>query len=116
MRSGSGEDTPAVAAAPNLLPTAMLDHISLYRRVQLNWQAYDAYARVSLFCGANAVLYCCLYWCLGEFLQKSESAQLPAIGVAAIFATCQLVLSRLDLRLRRRETVMLGVIVFITPL
>lgn len=100
----------------NLLPTAMLDHISLYRRVQLNWQAYDAYARVSLFCGANAVLYCCLYWCLGEFLQKSERAQLPAIGVAAIFATCQLVLSRLDLRLRRRETIFLGVIVFVTPL
>lgn len=59
--SGAGPASPE-----NILPTAMLDHIRLYRRVQLNWQAYDAYARVSLFAGANSVLYSCLYWALGR--------------------------------------------------
>eukprot|EP00928_Gymnodinium_smaydae_P023263 TRINITY_DN19264_c1_g1_i3.p1 TRINITY_DN19264_c1_g1~~TRINITY_DN19264_c1_g1_i3.p1 ORF type:complete len:1069 (+),score=163.90 TRINITY_DN19264_c1_g1_i3:208-3414(+) len=98
-----------------LLPTAMLNHIRLYRRVQLNWQAYDAYARVSLFVGANSMLYSCLYWSLGSFL-ISQHAFLPAIGVALIVATIQLMLSRLDLRLRQREVVKTGALLATTPL
>ncbi|CAE7302622.1 unnamed protein product [Symbiodinium sp. CCMP2456] len=74
--------------ADNVMPTAMLDHIRLYRRVQLNWQAYDAYARVSLFCGANSLLYSCLYWALGSFL-GGQHAGVAAICVALVFATIQ---------------------------
>lgn len=95
----------------NILPAAMLDHIRLYRRVQLNWQAYDAYARVSLFCGANSLLYSCLYWALGSFL-AGQHAGVAAVAVALVFATIQVMLAKLDLRLRswhlRRIACLLG--------
>ncbi|CAL1160855.1 unnamed protein product, partial [Cladocopium goreaui] len=95
----------------NILPAAMLDHIRLYRRVQLNWQAYDAYARVSLFCGANSLLYSCLYWALGSFL-TGQHAGVAAVAVALVFATIQVMLAKLDLRLRswhlRRIACLLG--------
>lgn len=102
----------------NLVPSAMLDHIRLYRRVQLNWQAYDAYARVSLFVGANSLLYSCLYWSLGQFLnsKQEDAAIVPAMGVAAIFSTIQLVLARLDLRLQRKEVIGLGILLSMMPL
>eukprot|EP00747_Dinoflagellata_sp_TGD_P068383 gnl/TRDRNA2_/TRDRNA2_155684_c0_seq2.p1 gnl/TRDRNA2_/TRDRNA2_155684_c0~~gnl/TRDRNA2_/TRDRNA2_155684_c0_seq2.p1 ORF type:complete len:967 (+),score=131.94 gnl/TRDRNA2_/TRDRNA2_155684_c0_seq2:80-2980(+) len=98
-----------------LLPTAMLDHIRLYRKVQLNWQAYDAYARVSMFCGASNLLYAFLYFSLGELLEVSNTI-VPALGVAAIFASVQLMLCRLDLRLRRRELAFIAVLLALSPI
>lgn len=92
--SDSGQDS--------LMPTAMLAHIQLYRQVQLNWQAFDAYARVSLFCGAFSLLNSVLYWFLGELVQKQDSI-VPAFGVSVIVGAVQIVLTRLDLRLRTWE-------------
>merc|ERR1719356_2147246 len=74
----SGQDT-----GPSQVPSALLEHIRLYRRVQLNWQAFDAYARVSLFVGANSLLYSCLYWSLGELIQ-TQRATVPTIGIAIV--------------------------------
>ncbi|CAK9109996.1 unnamed protein product [Durusdinium trenchii] len=98
----------------NALPAAMLDHIRLYRRVQLNWQAYDAYARVSLFCGANSLLYSCLYWALGSFL-GGQHAGVAAIAVALVFATIQVMLTKLDLRLRAWHLRRIALLLFSTP-
>eukprot|EP00811_Abedinium_folium_P035676 NODE_844_length_2737_cov_5.248276.p1 GENE.NODE_844_length_2737_cov_5.248276~~NODE_844_length_2737_cov_5.248276.p1 ORF type:complete len:894 (+),score=269.76 NODE_844_length_2737_cov_5.248276:78-2684(+) len=113
----ASSDVASSAAANStsdaLIPTAMLEHIRLYRRVQLNWQAYDAYARVSLFVGASSLLYACLYWTL---CQLYLYAALAAFGVAMIFAVVQLVLSRLDLRLRRTEIFFLGLLLAAIPL
>mmetsp|Transcript_4681 Transcript_4681/g.17644 ORF Transcript_4681/g.17644 Transcript_4681/m.17644 type:complete len:1088 (-) Transcript_4681:49-3312(-) len=108
-------DTDA-GAGWNLLPVEMLEHIQLYRRVQLNWQAYDAYARVCLFIGASSLLYSCLYWCLGQFLQMDgKEGVAPAIGVAVIFASVQILLTRLDLRINRSDTVWIGMLLAATP-
>eukprot|EP00929_Paragymnodinium_shiwhaense_P110127 TRINITY_DN7685_c0_g1_i1.p1 TRINITY_DN7685_c0_g1~~TRINITY_DN7685_c0_g1_i1.p1 ORF type:complete len:1183 (+),score=301.45 TRINITY_DN7685_c0_g1_i1:79-3627(+) len=96
-----------------LLPTAMLDHIRLYRKVQLNWQAYDAYARVSLYVGANCLLNCCLYWTLGQFVQNAH-ATLPAIGSCGIIIAVQVTLARLDMRLQRREVIAIAAILAAT--
>lgn len=98
----------------DLLPSAMLEHIRLYRRVQLNWQAYDAYARVSLFAGASSLLYCCLYWSLGQLLQNAK-APVSALGVAFIFATVQIMLTRLDLGLLRPHTFFIPLLLGATP-
>uniref|UniRef100_A0A7S1A0C2 Uncharacterized protein n=1 Tax=Noctiluca scintillans TaxID=2966 RepID=A0A7S1A0C2_NOCSC len=116
--TGSDAAPQTIDDPQNLVPSAMLDHIRLYRRVQLNWQAYDAYARVSLFVGANSLLYSCLYWSLGQFLNSNQqdAAIVPAMGVAAIFSTIQLVLARLDLRLQRKEVVGLGILLAMMPL
>lgn len=100
--------------ADNVMPTAMLDHIRLYRRVQLNWQAYDAYARVSLFCGANSLLYSCLYWALGSFL-GGQHAGVAAICVALVFATIQVMLTKLDLRLRAYHLRRIALLLAFTP-
>jgi len=99
----------------NILPSAMLDHIRLYRRVQLNWQAYDAYARVSLFCGANSLLYSCLYWSLGSFL-TGQHAGVAAVAVATIFATIQVMLAKLDLRLRSWQVRRVALLLGLTPI
>jgi len=99
----------------DMLPTAMLEHVRLYRKVQLHWQAYDAYARVALFLGANCIIYSCLYWCLGQLIEN-QGAWIPELGTSLIFATLQLCLSRLDLRLRRGEAVAISIIVFMMPL
>eukprot|EP00927_Polykrikos_kofoidii_P067456 TRINITY_DN6294_c0_g1_i7.p1 TRINITY_DN6294_c0_g1~~TRINITY_DN6294_c0_g1_i7.p1 ORF type:complete len:1148 (+),score=189.53 TRINITY_DN6294_c0_g1_i7:67-3510(+) len=123
--STGGEGDPSSRESPvavveditlqDIMPTAMLDHIRLYRRVQLNWQAYDAYARVSLFVGANSLLASCLYWCLGQLL-KAWSTALPSIGCAAIFASIQLSLISLDLRLSRRSFYGVAVVLISAPM
>lgn len=99
----------------NLLPLEMLQHIQLYRRVQLNWQAYDAYARVCLFLGASSLLYSCLYWSLGQFLQLAR-APVPALGVGIIFASCQMLLCKLDLRMNRTDTFWICLLLALTPI
>eukprot|EP00439_Symbiodinium_sp_Y106_P027541 s3789_g3.t1 len=105
---------PLPRTKDNVMPTAMLDHIRLYRRVQLNWQAYDAYARVSLFCGANSLLYSCLYWALGSFL-GGQHAGVAAICVALVFATIQVMLTKLDLRLRAYHLRRIALLLAFTP-
>lgn len=99
--------------ATQLVPAAMLEHIRLYRRVQLNWQAYDAYARVSLFAGASCLLYACLFWTLGQFYVNEAVA---CIGATCVFAVVQLVLARLDLRLSHFQIFIIGTILLVTPM
>ncbi|OLQ00306.1 hypothetical protein AK812_SmicGene17059 [Symbiodinium microadriaticum] len=91
-----------------------LDHIRLYRRVQLNWQAYDAYARVSLFCGANSLKWVSELGCLVLFL-GGQHAGVAAICVALIFATIQVMLTKLDLRLRAYHLRRIALLLAFTP-
>jgi len=98
----------------DFLPTAMLDHIRLYRRVQLNWQAYDAYARVSLFVGVCSLLYSCLYWSLANLLYREHNA-LPGLCVGLMFSVIQIVMCRLDLRLCHWELILIGCLTTATP-
>eukprot|EP00930_Biecheleria_cincta_P002874 TRINITY_DN10384_c0_g2_i1.p1 TRINITY_DN10384_c0_g2~~TRINITY_DN10384_c0_g2_i1.p1 ORF type:complete len:979 (-),score=126.63 TRINITY_DN10384_c0_g2_i1:26-2587(-) len=96
------------------MPAAMLDHIRFYRKMQLNWQAYDAYARVCLFAGVNSLLYCCMYWSLGSFL-KGQRAAVAAFGVALIFSSIQVVLTKLDLGLDRPQVIKISALLATTP-
>lgn len=114
-RAMEQQDSDGAQQRDSRLPTAMLRHIRVYRSVQLNWQAYDAYARVSLFAGTSSLLYCCLYWSLGQLLQVVRSP-LSAIGVAVIFSAVQVALTRLDLKLNSRDALKIACLLATTPL
>lgn len=107
--------TAPPANDPLNIPAQWLEHIRIYRRLQLNWQAYDAYARVCLFAGINSLLYCCMYWSLGSFL-KGQRAAIPAFAVALIFSSIQVVLTKLDLGLSRQHVIPIGLLLASTPI
>eukprot|EP00747_Dinoflagellata_sp_TGD_P207401 gnl/TRDRNA2_/TRDRNA2_80971_c1_seq1.p1 gnl/TRDRNA2_/TRDRNA2_80971_c1~~gnl/TRDRNA2_/TRDRNA2_80971_c1_seq1.p1 ORF type:complete len:841 (-),score=69.27 gnl/TRDRNA2_/TRDRNA2_80971_c1_seq1:27-2519(-) len=98
------------------MPVAMLDHIRLYRQVQLNWQAYDAYARVSLFCGAFSLLSSFHYMSTGRLLRgKLAWDFVPILGCATIFASIQIMLCRLDLRLSHKDLLYVALLLGSSP-
>jgi len=76
--------------------TDTLSHVKLYRRMQANWQAYDAYARVSMALGTNQFLQQLGYTCLIGFVSENGSV-LPGMCSVLIFSVCAALLVRLDL-------------------
>lgn len=74
------------------------EHVQLYRRVQVNWQAYDAYARVCMSLGATQLLSGLCYFCLIMFVGENELA-FPALTSCLIFVGASCLISRLDLYL-----------------
>lgn len=51
----------------------MQAHIQLYRQLQANWQAYDAYSRVCMAMGTNQLLQAMCHYCLGVLLQETNT-------------------------------------------
>lgn len=96
-------------------PAAMLRHTQLYRQVQANWQAYDAYARVCMAMGTNQLLHAMGYYCIGMLISENR-APFPALCCIVIFTTCAWLLVRLDLYISRRLLACAGVLLFSSPL
>lgn len=96
-------------------PTVSLRHTQLYRQVQANWQAYDAYARVCMAMGTNQLLHAMGYFCIGMLISENR-APFPALCCIVIFTSCAWLLVRLDLYISRRVLTVAGVLLFASPL
>lgn len=58
-------------------------HVQLYRRLQITWQCYDAYARVSMALGANQILLAFTFYLIDVTLIQFKA---PSATYACIFA------------------------------
>ncbi|CAE7238707.1 Dnah7, partial [Symbiodinium natans] len=80
---------------PSLEETASLKHIQLYRDLQANWQAYDAYSRVCMAMGTNQLLQSLNAYCLGVLLSETHSGW-AAVCCMAVFSSVSWLIVRLD--------------------
>lgn len=85
---------PEVSAV-SVEETASLKHIQLYRELQANWQAYDAYSRVSMAMGTNQLLQSINAYCLGVLLSETQTGWAAACCMAVISSVAWLIV-RLD--------------------
>lgn len=90
---------------PSLEETAALRHIQLYRELQANWQAYDAYCRVCMALGTNQLLQSINAYCLGVLLSETSSGWAAACCMAVISSVSWLVV-RLDVLVSWRMLMM----------
>uniref|UniRef100_A0A7S1AEB1 WW domain-containing protein n=1 Tax=Noctiluca scintillans TaxID=2966 RepID=A0A7S1AEB1_NOCSC len=106
--------------ASNNTPTMMLYHVRLFRKLQANWQSYDAYARVSMAMGINLTMQTLSYFWLHSswnlMVFKHESLPFSALCLVVIFATSAWSLFWLDLFLSRHLLQMAVVLIFAPPL
>ncbi|CAJ1415724.1 unnamed protein product [Effrenium voratum] len=115
LASSAGAEETMMDADGRPVATDTLTHVKLYRRMQANWQAYDAYARVSMALGTNQFLQQLGYTCLIGFVSENNSV-LPGMCSVAIFSTCSALLVRLDLYVSFRCLVLAFVLNTLPPL
>lgn len=80
----------------NMVPANKLKHVKYFRTIQRDWQAFDAYARVSMAMGTNQLLQQLAYTCLMGFMAQNSSV-LPGMACVLVFTVCASLLLRLDL-------------------
>mmetsp|Transcript_31670 Transcript_31670/g.104967 ORF Transcript_31670/g.104967 Transcript_31670/m.104967 type:complete len:995 (-) Transcript_31670:42-3026(-) len=93
---------------------ANYQHVKLYRQVQSNWQAYDAYSRVSMAMGCNQFLSAMSYYCLIMFVGENHVTW-PALCCTLAFAGCAYLLARLDLYVPRHVLRRAGIMMAVPP-
>lgn len=81
-----------------IVNVASLDHVKLFRRMQANFMAYDAYARAGTTLGANQLLYGLFYKLLGLSFIEDHSLVL-AVGGALAFGCLTAQVKNVDLRM-----------------
>eukprot|EP00927_Polykrikos_kofoidii_P002189 TRINITY_DN10858_c0_g1_i1.p1 TRINITY_DN10858_c0_g1~~TRINITY_DN10858_c0_g1_i1.p1 ORF type:complete len:982 (+),score=105.44 TRINITY_DN10858_c0_g1_i1:71-2947(+) len=96
-------------------PVAFLEHVKVFRRLQSNWQCYDAYARVCMSLGTNQLLHAMTYFSLG-LLMSGEDMTVPAMLAIVVFTTASRLIAYLDLRLSQRITHTLSLLSLLPPL
>eukprot|EP00927_Polykrikos_kofoidii_P077242 TRINITY_DN74201_c0_g1_i1.p1 TRINITY_DN74201_c0_g1~~TRINITY_DN74201_c0_g1_i1.p1 ORF type:complete len:1048 (-),score=179.84 TRINITY_DN74201_c0_g1_i1:31-3174(-) len=105
----AGEDDAAVA-----IRTAHLKHIQMFRQLQPNWQAHDAYARACLALGTYTLIQAMAYFLLGHFVTDLGSIWASAATTLILLATAFLII-RLDVFFRRRAYVTGSIILVMGP-
>lgn len=107
--------SPAVRRAAALVaPVAALKHVRVYRELQANWQAYDAYSRVCMAMAANQLLHAISYYAL-MMLVSEERSPWPAVACLSLLAFCAWLLARLDLYLSPRLLKVAGALLLAPP-
>lgn len=74
-------------------------HIKLSRQVAVQWQTYDAYARVSLTIGVNQMLLALTYFLLGYLLGNDRCREAAAYGVILLMLIAECIFV-LDMEIR----------------
>jgi len=110
--SPSGADAQGIGSHDIMSDAAMRQHVRLYRELQNNWQAYDAYTRVSMYMGANQLCHALAYYCLIVFLQENK-VPVPGMACALIITWGTWLLTRLDLYVSRRSLVTAAVLLIV---
>eukprot|EP00418_Pyrodinium_bahamense_P012649 CAMPEP_0179110178 /NCGR_PEP_ID=MMETSP0796-20121207/51410_1 /TAXON_ID=73915 /ORGANISM="Pyrodinium bahamense, Strain pbaha01" /LENGTH=510 /DNA_ID=CAMNT_0020808309 /DNA_START=150 /DNA_END=1678 /DNA_ORIENTATION=+ len=91
-------DTVSLALArlsdPN--PVSTLKHVRLYRDLQSNWQAHDAYARACLALGTYTLIHATAYYAIGLLVVEMH-APWPALGSSLLLPALAWLLIRLDI-------------------
>jgi len=116
--AGSEAAADVDPSSPNRVqwtPTSMLRHMQLYRQVQGNWQAYDAYARVCMSMGTNQLLAALGYYTISMLFAEND-AWLPGVACFMVFSALTYLLCRLDLYLSRGLLTLLGTMLGVMPL
>ena len=85
-----------VMSQPGAVPATALKHVQVYRDLQDNWQAHDAYARACLALGTYKLLHALAYYTVGLLVLEMHA---PWAGLAASMVLPMLswLLIRLDL-------------------
>lgn len=104
QRRDTAEDTT------ELSPAAMLKHVTLFRELQANWQAYDAYARVCMTMGTSQFLQSLGYYCLMMLIDRNRQPW-PGLGCVVLFSFASWLISRLDLYLSRATLAVIAVLI-----
>eukprot|EP00929_Paragymnodinium_shiwhaense_P033730 TRINITY_DN18467_c0_g1_i1.p1 TRINITY_DN18467_c0_g1~~TRINITY_DN18467_c0_g1_i1.p1 ORF type:complete len:1078 (-),score=243.48 TRINITY_DN18467_c0_g1_i1:101-3334(-) len=120
---GSGVSNPATPASSSSqaahgqveIPSALLKHVQLYRELQANWQAFDAYSRVAMAMGTNQLLQALGYFSMCVLIAENHAPG-AALSCVALFAMGQWLLIRLDLYLSPNTLRIAGVLLLLPPL
>lgn len=121
----TNRDSPDVAGAPQegspedhirdrAAQTLKLEHVELFRHVQANWQAYDAYARVCMAMGASQLLLALSYYSIIMFVCENHCTW-AALCCALVFAGSGWLILRLDLYLYGRTLALVGLLFGTSP-
>jgi len=90
-------------------------HIQLFRQLQAKWQCFDAYARVCMSLGMNQVLMSACFYLICATMYEYHSPSL-CIALIAIFQSCSLAMSILDVSgVKRRWLVLLWLFGSLAP-
>jgi len=81
---------------PSAFDVKMQSHIKIFRQLQYNWQAYDAYCRISLAIGVNHTLYVVSYYALA-YLMSREGIDFSAIAAVCVAIFTGLTIFKLEL-------------------
>lgn len=81
-------------------PVGLLKHVRLYRQLQANWQAYDAYARVSMSLGTNQLILHTAYYVL-ELMAFEKHGLEVAFAIVIVMGTAAWLVARLDMYVSR---------------
>lgn len=100
---------------PDLNPTTALKHVRLYRDLQDNWQAHDAYARACLALGTYKLLHSLAYYTIGLLVIELR-APWAALGCALILPMLAWLLIRLDLYFESYRSVFGAMLLMSGPL
>lgn len=92
-----------------------LDHIRLYRDLQMNWQAYDAYARACLCIGSYTFLHAVAYYSIGLFVTELH-APWASCGACVSLPLLSWLLVRLDIYFSTRRQVAISIFLMSGPL
>eukprot|EP00927_Polykrikos_kofoidii_P018726 TRINITY_DN18713_c0_g1_i1.p1 TRINITY_DN18713_c0_g1~~TRINITY_DN18713_c0_g1_i1.p1 ORF type:complete len:978 (-),score=121.48 TRINITY_DN18713_c0_g1_i1:26-2887(-) len=95
-------------------PVALLEHVKLFRKLQANWHAYDAYARVCMSLGTYHLLHGMTYYCLGVLVGGNQM-HCVAILCVLIFAACSWVIALTDLHLSPRILIFVSLFALFLP-
>lgn len=102
------------AEMQSIHPVTKLGHVILFRKLQANWQAYDAYARICMAMGTNQILQALSYESL-ILLNAENDDRWPSIVCVAVFTCCAWIIAKLDLWLSRNILFLTAVLLILPP-
>lgn len=109
------EGLPDPADDPGMQSIALLRHVQLFRKLQANWQSYDAYARVCMAMGTNQLLHAVSYEILMLLMAESRK-KCSTICCVVLFTACAWVLAKLDVCLSRKSLCIMAFLLVAPPL
>jgi len=96
VSTGGENIAMALASMSESNPAAARQHVRLYRDLQANWQAHDAYARACLALGTYTIIHTLAYYLIGLFVDEMRS-HVPAFACCVILPLLAWLVIRLDL-------------------
>ncbi|CAJ1454753.1 unnamed protein product [Effrenium voratum] len=84
------------------MPALRRRHVRLARQAAQGYQAYDAFARVSVAFGTHQLMLSLCYYCLG-YIALQDGAPWASVGVLGLMCVMTVSLVQLDFEMSRKE-------------